>query len=73
MINKKLKKIIKKIIGVVLSLELFQIAYYFIIGFSEIIKNQTPGIITFYTLVAIIILWKLGGFMEFSLNMVFKD
>lgn len=46
--------------------------YSFLQGYFELIKNQTVGVITFYTLIAILIILKLGALLDISLNMIFN-
>ena len=67
------KKIWNRIAGVGLTLIGIWWTYFFIQGFVELIENQTAGVITFYGLVAVFVIWRLGDFLKFSLNMVFNQ
>ena len=69
--NKK-NKIWNKISGVGLSLICVFYTYFFIQGLVELMRNQTAGVITFYGLIAVFVIMKLGDFLKFSLNMVFN-
>jgi len=70
--NKQKNKRHNRIIGVGLTFIGIIWTYFFIQGFVELIENQTAGIITFYGLVAVFIIWRLGDFLKFSLNLVFS-
>ena len=70
--NKQKNKWYNRIVGVGLTLIGIFWTYFFIQGFVELIENQTAGIITFYGLVAVFIIWRLGDFLKFSLNLVFN-
>jgi len=70
--NKQKNKWYNRIVGVGLTLIGIFWTYFFIQGFVELIENQTEGVITFYGLVAVFIIWRLGDFLKFSLNLVFN-
>lgn len=70
--NRQKNKWYNRIVGVGLTLIGIFWTYFFIQGFVELIENQTAGIITFYGLVAVFIIWRLGDFLKFSLNLVFN-
>ena len=56
--NKQKNKWYNRIVGVGLTLIGIFWTYFFIQGFVELIENQTAGIITFYGLVAVFIIWR---------------
>ena len=70
--NKQKNKWYNRIVGIGLTLIGIFWTYFFIQGFVELIENQTAGIITFYGLVAVFIIWRLGDFLRFSLNLIFN-
>ena len=70
--NKQKNKWYNRIVGVGLTLIGIFWTYFFIQGFVELTENQTEGVITFYGLVAVFIIWRLGDFLKFSLNLVFN-
>jgi len=65
-------KFLNRIFG---GLSLFLIwffLYFFLQGFTELIKNQTAGVITFYGLIAVLIILKVTDFLCLSLLMILK-
>ena len=70
--NKQKNKWYNRVVGVGLTLIGIFWTYFFIQGFVELIENQTARVITFYGLVAVFIIWRLGDFLKFSLNLVFN-
>jgi len=71
--NKQKNKLWNRIAGVGLTLIVIWWTYFFVQGLAELIENQTAGVITFYGLVAVFIIPRLGDFLKFSLNMVFNQ
>ena len=70
--NKQKNKFWNRIFGILLTLIGVFCCYFFTQGLVELIKNQTAGIIVFYGLAAVLIIWRLVDFLEFSLDMVFN-
>jgi len=70
--KKQENKFLNRIIGIVLSLIIYFFVYFFIKGFVELIENQTEGVVIFYGMTAIFILWKLGDLLKVSLEMIFN-
>jgi hypothetical protein len=66
-------KTINRVFGIGFSLVIIFFTYLFFRGFVEIINNQSSAyIITFYVLVCVIIVWRLGESLKYSLSLIFK-
>ncbi len=70
--KKNKKKISERVMGVFLSLVIINFTVFFVKGFAELIKGQSPYIITFYGLVTVMVVWKLGDSLKEALELVFN-
>lgn len=72
MVKKIKKKMSERIIGIFLSIVIMNFTAFFVKGFAELIKNQSPYVITFYGFVTILVVWKLGDFLKEALELIFN-
>ena len=68
-----MKQRTKEIIGgIILVLFILTTTVLFVKGFSELIQNQSPYVIVFYAVLAMIGVWKIGDMLRLPLEFIIK-
>ncbi len=61
----------ERILGMIVSFFIIITTILFIHGFAQLLKNQNVSIITFYTVITIFMVYKLGDILMISLSDIF--